>query len=162
MSRRTLYPLATLALVAAAAFSSPSLAKWPPWISIESPVNPYSVSARGALLLVHATFREGTPKLSDVSGAAEGLVNGSRRTVALRFDETPTPGVFALRRQWPAEGAWLARISLSNTTAVVVFDQAGNVASVRVPTETNGVGDRIPRAVPEREIDSTLIAMVKR
>jgi hypothetical protein len=40
---------------------SPSVVKWPPWISIESPVNPYDPSARGAAMLVRAAFREGQP-----------------------------------------------------------------------------------------------------
>src|SRR5215216_5001842 len=105
MTRRALFPL--LAFVAATgAFATPAMAKWPPWLSIESPVNPFDQSSRGALLLVHATFREGQAQLADLSGSAEGLVNGTRRTIPLRFDTTGRPGIFALRRQWPTEGTW--------------------------------------------------------
>jgi len=154
--------VSTLALVAAtAAFSNPIIKKWPPWISIEAPVNPFSQDARGAVLLVHAAFREGTAQLSDVTGSAEGLVNGVRRSVALRFETTSQPGTFALRRQWPTDGSWLARINLESTTALVTFDKAGNVASVRVPTHLSNEGQQLPRAVGAREIDSTLAMIGK-
>src|SRR2546422_7166795 len=40
-----------LAALATALFATPGLAKGPPWISIELPVNPYDQSMRGAFLL---------------------------------------------------------------------------------------------------------------
>lgn len=155
MNRRPLAILMALA-VATTAFVTPNIPKWPPWISIESPVNPYDPSARGALLLVHATFREGASQLSDVSGTAEGIVNGKRRSVALRFDNTDRPNVYALRPQWPAEGRWVLRIDLRTTTALVAIDQAGHVGSVEVPTQLTGTGDRVPRAVTAHDVDSLL------
>ena len=147
--------------LATAVFAAPVLAAWPPWLSIESPVNPFDASTRGAILLVRTTMREGITTVADLNGAAEGLVAGARRTVALKFDTTPTPGVYALRRQWPTDGAWMLRITLKeHTTALVTLDQAGAVASVRVPTQpqANG-GFPIPREVGMREIDSTLAAI---
>lgn len=143
---------AFLALTAAA----PARAKWPPWLSIESPVNPYDRSLDGSVLLVHAATHEGVPAISDVSGSAEGIVNGARRSVALHFDPTARPGVFALRKQWPAEGTWLLRISLASTTALVSLDGAGRVAGVNIPA-TFAEGRPIPRAVVARDIDSTLM-----
>src|SRR5438105_10626252 len=113
MTRRALVPVVLMAIATAtAAFTAPSAAKWPPWLSIESPVNPFDPTARGAAFLVHAVFREGQAQLSDISGTAEGLVDGSRRSIALRFDATGRPGVFAVRRQWPSDGKWLLRIAL--------------------------------------------------
>ena len=163
MSRRVLLSLVALPLVAAtAAFATPSIAKWPPWISIESPVNPYDPGARGALLLVHATFREGVSQVSDVTGSAEGLVNGERRTIPLRFESAGRPSTFALRKQWPSEGVWVLRIDVRSTTAIVTIDRDGNVASVRVPTEVAASGDRLPRVVASKEIDSTLAQIAKR
>src|SRR5437764_15338410 len=102
MSRRTRLSIFALALVAGAgAFVSPStssasIKKWPPWISIESPVNPYDGGARGAAMLVRASFREGQSQLSDLSGSAEGIVNGERKTLPLRFDDTGRPNFYAL------------------------------------------------------------------
>jgi hypothetical protein len=161
MNRRSLLALMTLS-VATTAFATPHIPKWPPWLSIESPVNPYDASARGALLLVHATFREGPSKLADVTGSAEGVVNGARRSVQLRFENTNRPDVYALRPQWPAEGRWVLRINLRSTTALVALDPAGHVASIQVPTEITGAGDRVPRAVTTREVDSLLTATARR
>ena len=165
MTRRGLVPTTLLALiVGTAAFANPAastLVKWPPWLSIESPVNPFDPTTRGAILLAHATFREGQAQLSDLGGTAEGIVNGARRSITLRFDTTGRPNVFALRRQWPADGVWLLRITLRQTTAVVTLDRSGGVASVRVPTELAS-GSQIPRAVSAKEIDSTLAEVAKR
>ncbi len=163
MSRRVLLSLIAFPLIAAtAAFAAPSIAKWPPWISIESPVNPFDPGARGAVLLVHATFREGASQLSDLTGSAEGIVDGARRTIPLRFESAGRPSTFALRKQWPSEGTWLLRIALKSTTAIVTLDHDGNVASVRVPTEIATSGDRLPRVVAQKEIDSTLARIAKR
>jgi hypothetical protein len=168
MSHRTRLSVFALALVATTgAFASPStisssLKKWPPWISIESPVNPYDPTARGAAMLVRAAFREGQSQLSDVSGSAEGIVGGARRTLPLRFDATGRPDVYALRRQWPTEGTWLLRIAVRTTTAIVTLDRSGNVASVKVPTEITANKDEIPRAVSAKEIDSILAEAAKR
>ncbi|MDB4912027.1 MAG: hypothetical protein JWO39_2850 [Gemmatimonadetes bacterium] len=145
--------LATLLAVTAA--TAPARAKWPPWLSIESPVNPFDGSTKGAVFLVHAAAHDGTPGLADVSGSAEGLVAGSRRSIALRLDATSRPGVFAVRRQWPSEGTWVLRVSLASTTAIVTLDREGNVAGVRIPTML-AEGRPIPRAVVARDIDSTL------
>jgi hypothetical protein len=161
MTRRSILCIGLLMVGATTAFSPTVVKKSPPWISIESPVNPYDADTRGALLLVHATFREGPSQLSDVTGTAEGLVNGSRRSVPLRFEATSRPNVYSLRRQWPTEGSWLLRVNLRTTTALVALDPSGSVASVRVPTEvTNGMP--LPRSVGSHEIDSTLNAITKR
>lgn len=163
MNGRSVLPAVAFVLATATgALASTSIVKWPPWISIESPVNPYDPTARGAIMLVHATFREGPARLSDVTGSAEGIVGGARRSISLHFDTTGQPNVFALQRQWPTEGAWLVRIAVRSTTAIVTLDHAGNVASVRVPTELSNVGDRLPRAVAAKEIDSTLAEVAKR
>lgn len=138
-----------------AAIAQPPLSMWPPWLSIESPVNPFDRTTRGALMLVHARTHDGVVKASDLTGSAEGIENGRRRSIALRFDSTAQPGVFAVRRQWPEGGNWLIRISLERTTAIVTLDAAGNVASVQVPTNLVQ-GQQLPRAVTAQDIDSTL------
>ena len=162
MRRRALLPAALLSFATVtAAFSTPLVAKWPPWLSIESQVNPFDPTTRGATLLVHAAFRDGQAQLADLSGSAEGIVNGARRSVALRFDTTGRPGVFAVRRQWPTDGTWLLRIALRQTTAIVTLGRDGLVASVRVPTELAN-GNHLPRSVGPKEIDSTLAEAARR
>lgn len=157
------YRVAAIALVllAAPAARSATIAKSPPWISIESPVNPYDASTRGALLLVHGSFRDGVPQLSDLRGTAEGVVKGARQTVALHFDSTGRPGVFALRRQWSTDGSWVLRISLRTTTALVTLDRDGEVAGTHVPLHVTA-GGSVPRDISAAEIDSTLAAIARR
>jgi hypothetical protein len=158
--RRLIVPVLALAL-GPVAFTRPAVVRWPPWLSIESPVNPFDRDNSGALLLVHALTREGPSKLADLTATAQGLVNGVRRSIPVRLDTTSRPGVFAVRKHWPSDGTWLLQITLYNTTALIVLDRNGNVASVRVPTELQN-GNQIPRAVAAREVDSTLAAAVRR
>lgn len=150
-----------LLLGATSLIAKPAAVKWPPWLSIESPVNPFDTANRGAVLLVHAITREGPPAASALTASAEGIVNGARRTIRLRLDTTPVAGVFALRRQWPTDGTWLVRISMQNTTAIVSLGGDGQVAGIRVPTE-HASGVELPRAVSAQEIDSTLSAAARR
>ena len=119
-------------------------ASGPPWISIEYPANPHDAASRGAFLMVNA-FHHGTPMAFPVSGTAEGIVNGQRRTVSLEFKGTTRPGVYALHKQWSDEGVWTLVLSVTqgkgdgNTaTAVVELASNGTVASVTVPTRRQG------------------------
>jgi hypothetical protein len=161
--RRVLPLLITSAAIFAAA--SPSIAgglfKSPAWLSIESPVNPYDPATRGAVLLVHTQLVNGNAQMRELTGSAEGLVNGARRSIALHFDSLARLNTFGVRKQWPSEGAWLLRISLRETTAIVSLDAGGNVTAARVPTE-NTRDIPLPRAVTSREIDSLLAAGAKR
>ena len=114
----------------------------PQWISIEYPPSPYDASTRDAFLLVH-TFHHGTPIVAPITGRAEGIVGGERRSVALKFDGTSRTGVFALDKQWPSEGTWVLFITANqgpddDVTAVVELAANGQVAAVRVPTERRG------------------------
>jgi hypothetical protein len=169
LSRATVFVLTSFAAAAGlagahgAALSAPaaSIHMWPPWVSIESPVNPFDPTTRGALLIVHAALRDRAARLMDVTGSAEGIVDGKRQSIPLRFDGTSQPNAFALRRQWPTDGPWILRISLGQTTALVTLDHAGSIASARVLTESSQ-GTALPRAVGAREIDSTLAELAKR
>jgi hypothetical protein len=164
MSMRRVIPL-VLSCAAIAAVASPSIArsafKSPAWLSIEAPVNPYDAMTRGQALLVHTQLVEGSARLSDLSGTAEGLVNGARRSITLRFDSLARANTFGVRRQWPTQGTWMLRISLHETTALVSLDAAGNVASARVPM-VNTRDIPLPRAVTAVEIDSALAQAAKR
>jgi len=149
-----------LATLASAVFAAPALAG-PPWISIELPVNPYDESARGAFLLVHA-FHHQTPTGFLVTGTAEGIVNGERRSITLKFDETSRGGVFALKRMWPEEGAWTLVITVNQApgdgaTAVVDLGPDGQVAAIKVPTMQRGSWT-VPAPVSLADIGAALRA----
>ena len=158
MLRRAFVPAVGLVFATAGAvLATPTRAAWPPWLSIESPVNPFDASVRGAVMLVHTALRDGQATPDDLSGTAEGIVNGARRSIPLRFEATGYPGTFAVRRAWPNDGTWVLRITLRTTTALVALDRHGGVGSVHIPTraQANG-GAPIPRAVTDRDVDSTL------
>jgi hypothetical protein len=160
---RTIRLLAISSLFAATAF----VASGPPWISIEYPANPYDGASRGAFLLVHA-FHHGTPVNFPVSGTAEGLVNGARRTISLEFKNTSRPGVYALNKQWPTEGVWTLVLGVTqgegefNTAkAVVELSPTGQVASVFVPTKQER-GYLVPAAVSMAHVEEALRARAAR
>jgi len=136
----------------------------PPWISIETPPNPYDRLSRGAFLVVH-TFHHADAVASGVTGTAEGIVGGARRSVRLTFDTTARRGSYALRKQWPAEGTWMLVINTGGhaegVTALVEIGSRGEVAGVRVPTRREGEWE-IPVQVTARDIDAALEARTGR
>lgn len=149
-----------LTALASVALAAPAVAG-PPWISIELPANPYDAATRGAFLLVHA-YHHGTPVGEPVSGTAEGIVNGERRSIKLEFTTTLREGVRALRKTWPTEGVWTLVITASQgsedgATAVVELGPDGDVASVKVPTRQQG-GWTVPAGVSLATIDAGLRA----
>lgn len=150
----------TLAAIMSAALAAPALAG-PPWISIELPANPYDRETRGAFLVVHA-FHHSDASMAIITGTAEGIVNGQRRTIKLEFVSTGRAGVRALRKQWPDEGIWTLVITAlqgpdDGATAVIVLGADGEVASIKVPTERRGEWT-VPAKVSMADIDAGLRA----
>ena len=136
----------------------------PPWISIEYPVNPYDATTRDAFLVVHA-FHHGSPMAFPVSGTAEGLVNGQRRSINLEFTKASRTGEFALRKQWPDQGTWTLVIGVmqgpeDRVTAIVDLGADGQVAKVSVPTRREN-GWVIPAKVAMADIDAGLRGRAK-
>jgi hypothetical protein len=139
----------------------------PPWISVEYPANPYDSASRGAFMLVHA-FHHGTPVGFPISGTAEGLVAGDRRTISLEFKSTSRPGVYALHKQWPNDGTWTLVVGVTqgegeyNTVkAVVELGANGQVASVTVPTRRQGT-HIVPDRVNMADVEASLRARAGR
>lgn len=156
-------PLAVAAAAVVLAAAAPA-AFGPPWISVEVPPNPYDRASRGAYLVVH-TYHHGQSVASGVTGTAEGIVAGERRTVRLTFEPASRPGSYALRKQWPSEGVWMLVINTGGTregvTALVDVGQSGEVASVRVPTERRGDWE-VPREITAHDVNQSLQARAAR
>ena len=163
MLYRTIAPALLLMLAGTSIGAARSAhVKSPPWISIESPANPYDPATRDAAFLVRTWLHGNTTSLDDLTASAEGLVDGKRQSVALRIEPTSQPNLYAVRRQWPAAGAWVVRVTLLRTaTAIVSLDRAGAVSGVNVPTRMQS-GLPLARAVEAREIDSTLATVAAR
>lgn len=150
-------------MIAASAFAVvAALVVGPPWISIEYPANPHDRANTGAMLYVHV-FHHAQPIAYPLEGTAEGIANGERRSIKLRFTETARPAVYGLSRQWPTDGVWTLVIKTrtgdrgSEATAVVELGADGEVASVRVPTRRQGEWT-IPVDVSMDEVDRALRA----
>ena len=157
--KRNFAKAALTALSLAAILAMAPAPAGPPWISIEYPPSPFDATTRDAFLLVHA-FHHGTPMNFPVAGKAEGIVAGKRRSIALDFTRTSRQGVYALKKQWPAEGNWVLAIDVtqegdSKAGALVELSAAGDVAKVTVPTDKRD-GWAIPRAITSAEVEAAL------
>lgn len=148
------------AIVAGALLSTPVVAHaGPPWIAVELPANPLNETTRGAYLLVR-TYRHADPISAPLTGQAIGTVDGQRQAVTLAFERTSIPGVYAVRRTWPEQGAWVLAIHLGEgapggASALVGIAADGRVRSVEVPTSGSG-DDRWPRPASRQDIERTL------
>ena len=82
--------------------------------TIGSPVASQDYQAKGAAF-VFRTDGCAEPAKSQISGTAEGLVKGARRSVALKVVAMTKPGIYAVYQNWPAEGEWV--VNLKGTCA---------------------------------------------
>jgi hypothetical protein len=169
LSIGTTIALATGALLAVGARpgSAREAARFgPPWISIETPVNPYDAATRGAFLVVH-TFHHGLQLDVPIAGTAEGIVNGQRRTIPLQFGRTSRPGAYVVRKQWSDGGVWTLDIVASQdrddvAQALVEIGPSGEVARVQVPTRPGENPDMpLPARIGSREIERALQARAR-
>jgi hypothetical protein len=155
-------PLRSAAVLATLLALATPLVAGPPWIAIEYPANPWDPASRGAVLLVHA-FHHGTPMAFPVSGTAEGLVDGRRRSVPLTLERTSRTGVYAVRQQWADEGDWTLVLTVTqgrDDVAQALVQVAGSrVLAVDVPTRSARDGARqvsLPRRATDQEVEASL------
>lgn len=149
--------LATLGgatLMLSAATSTTSWYKGGPWISIETPVNPYDASMRGAAFVVH-TFHHAVPTDMELQGRAEGLVDGHRRTLPLTLSKGAQAGAYGVRNEWGAKGTWSVLLTATQPSprgsiqAVVDVGPDGSVARVTLPQRMQTTAD-VDRNLRER------------
>ena len=133
----------------------------PPWIAVEYPANPHDPNTRDAFCTIR-TYHHGDLMAYEVSGTAEGLVNGKRQTVRLDIKRLPQAGMYAIRWQKPAQGQWALVVSTQRdgnfmASALIDVDARGRVASVTVPSRPIEGGRWIvPRQVASSELDALL------
>jgi hypothetical protein len=96
------------------------------------------------------------PSKAQISGTAEGLVKGERRSVALKIASMSRPGVYAVYQNWPAEGEWI--VNLKGTCA-------GANAGAIVPIGPKGFlresSKFYPRPATDAEIETSLKALAQ-
>ena len=92
------------------------------FLTIGNPVAANVPKVKSAVLVVRPDGCH-EPAKAQITGTAEGVVNGARRSVALKLTPLPTPGVYAVFREWPAEGVWVVSLTgkyLGATTSAIV------------------------------------------
>jgi len=146
-------------LVALLTLAALPLVAGPPWLSIEYPANPHDARTREAFLFVN-TYHHGTPAAMRLTGTAEGIVDGERRSIALRFGDTERRGSYAVTRQWPREGRWVLSITLrtgerADASALVVLGADGTPSRVTMPTRRDGPW-HVPRLLTAAEVTTAL------
>lgn len=145
---------ATLMLSAATSSTSSARFKGGPWISIETPVNPYDASTRGASFVVH-TFHHAVPTDMQLEGRAEGLLDGRRRTVPLTPSKAAQAGTYGVRNEWGTKGMWSVLLTATQPApkvsiqAVVDLGSDGTVARVTLPQRMQTTAD-MDRSLRER------------
>ena len=82
-------------------------------LQIADPAGNAEAKQNGAVLVARITACH-SPGKTVVSASAEGLVDGKRQTIAVKVIPLATPGTFAVRRDWPAQGNWAVRLTASN------------------------------------------------
>src|SRR3977135_431760 len=96
-------------------------------LSVETPSSSSDAQMKDAVLIAR-TFGCHQPADAKLSATAEGLVNGARKSVALELRSIGS-GVYAIKQQWPPEGAWVLAITGAYN---------GMTSSVLVEIGTNG------------------------
>ena len=128
------------------------------------PANPLDPATRAAAFVVR-TYRHSRPEAIPLTGTAEGVVDGERRSVSLRFRPTGQPGVFAVDQSWPETGAWVLAISTNERVHMLIEmgDGGGVTRTSYYGKPATDLALRSVRIVtgqlPDKQINQTLTAL---
>jgi hypothetical protein len=96
------------------------------------------------------------PARAQISGTAEGLVKGARRSTPLQIATMSKPGVYAVFQNWGSEGEWV--VNLKGACA-------GATAGAIVPLGPKGFlresSKFFPRPATDVEIEASLKALAQ-
>ena len=109
MAMRRSSMLLSAAIVSAIAITASPAAAQDFSLQLGPPIAGNSQSNKSSLLVV----RPGgcaDPARAQITATAEGLVDGTRRSLSLKVAPLPTPGVHAVNKDWPAGGVWLVNV----------------------------------------------------
>jgi hypothetical protein len=95
------------------------------------------------------------PAAAQITARAEGLVDGRRRTVPLSINALPTPGVHAVKKEWPDDGAWIV-----NVVVACAGKTSGALVTLGPKNSYRREGVKmIPHEPTQQEIDASLKAL---
>jgi len=91
------------------------------------------------------------PAKAQITGTAEGIVDGARRSMPVRLVAGAAPGSFAVSRDWPQQGSWVVHLTghcgSSTASAIVPFGPNGFVRES---------SKFFPRAATASEVEAVL------
>jgi hypothetical protein len=119
-------------------------------IQVGSPVATQSYSAKSAAFAFR-TRGCADPSSVEAGGTAEGFVSGKRQTIRLAKMSSPSAGTFAVFREWPSEGVWVANITARCSGAT-----AGALVAVGPNGFLRESSKFFPRAATGKEVDALL------
>ena len=123
--------------------------------SIGSPVAAQDFRAKVAAF-VFRTQGCADPAKSEISATAEGLVKGVRRSVALKVEAMPKPGVYAVYQNWPADGHWVVNLKGTCNEA-----NAGAIVPIGPKGFVRESSKFFPRPATNIEIEASLKALAQ-
>lgn len=91
------------------------------------------------------------PAKSQITGTAEGIVKGARKSLALQIVAAPKPGVYAVLQGWPAEGDWVV-----NLKGACAEEKAGALIPMGPKGFIRESSKFFPRAATDAEIEKSL------
>ncbi len=121
--------------------------------TIGNPVASQDFRAKAAAF-VFRTEGCADPARSRISGTAEGLVKGTRRSVALKVVAMSQPGVYAVYQSWPAEGEWVV-----NLKGTCLDASAGAIVPIGPKGLIRESSKFFPRPASDAEIETSLRAL---
>jgi len=79
------------------------------WLQLGNPDASAEARKVNAVVTIKATGCH-NPAAANVTATAIGMVDGQRRSIALKLDKLSEPGAYALSQQWPKEGKWVIEL----------------------------------------------------
>jgi hypothetical protein len=116
-------------------------------------------------MLVHA-YSCGGPTPTAVTAMAEGIVKGERRSIPLTLEATGATGVYAVKKQWPSEGAWVLTFTMSvggQVSTLVTLGPDGGVEPAEYHKQPSSIVRAasiqvVPRKTTAGDVDALLRA----
>jgi hypothetical protein len=121
--------------------------------TIGSPVASQDFRAKAAAF-VFRTDGCAEPAKAQISGTAEGLVKGVRRSMALKVMPAAKPGIYAVFQNWPGEGDWIV-----NLRGVCTSETAGALVPMGPKGFIRESAKFFPRAATNAEVEASLKAL---
>lgn len=122
------------------------------WLEFGNPKASLDEKARDAVLIVRPLGCH-HPERAQITGTAEGLINGQRRSLPLTLVPLSQPGMYAVKFDRPKEGAWVLSFVASDESRMT-----GGVAPIGPQGFERGAAKFMPHRPSGAEVEAALMA----